>query len=391
MKKIICGLLILVSIFFNLSFAATFNNINYEIPKNHYISTNDGNLLQLTSNDISSDDNIVININPSDSYLGYVELTDNVLNQYKADMQESFVDGVKDLPNSTIANSWGVSEFEYSSEIIAYKNSMRMLSCEPVEITKNKAQAVKYIIYSEIFNYPLVQTGYCVPNGNNYYYITFTGDYTDSEINSFLNSIYINDFIEKSDFWENIKKAVVVSLILVIGQAIKETYKKIKAPKQKTVIPLDDYIYDPSLSDIENQKKKFSEMNIITLDDLIKNKKDEYTEETYALALEQYKLRFEELPKTSRVDELKLEISQLDEALLNLNNMLSQAKKDLGNLTIEDAENMYRQKLISEAQKNEMINSIEVLQTTIDLTPKNIAETQKLKSELEQELKKILN
>jgi hypothetical protein len=164
---------------------------------------------------------------------------------------------------------------------------------------------------------------------------------------------------------------------------------KTERVKKENKEPIDDYIYDPSLSDIENQKNRFSQMDIITLDDLIKNKKEEYTEETYAIALEQYKLRSEELPKTSRVDELKLEISQLDEALLNLTKMLSQAKKDLGNLTIEDAENMYRQKLISEAQKNEMINSIEVLQTTIDLTPKNIAETQKLKSELEQELNKI--
>lgn len=164
---------------------------------------------------------------------------------------------------------------------------------------------------------------------------------------------------------------------------------KTKRVKRKNKEPIDDYIYDPSLSDIENQKKRFAEMDIIALDYLIKNKKEEYTEETYAIAIEQYKLRSEELPKTSKEDELKLKISQLDETLSNLTQMLSQAKKDLGNLTIQDVENMYRQKLISETQKNEMINSIEALQMTINLTPKNIAETQKLKSDLEQELNKI--
>lgn len=386
-------LLITLIIFCSISFADVFENITYQMPQNHYNggirNLNGHHMLQLYSNDISSSDNIVIQITPSDKNLGYMSFSDAELKKHKSLLEDTFVNSVKNASNSDMAKLLGVSALEFSSEITAYKNSIRMLSCERVEITKHNAPAIKYIIYSEFLNIPFVQTGYCFPNGKNYYYITFTGDYTNNEMNSFLSSISITDFVEKSDLWGNIKKAVVVSLIFVMFQTIKEKYKKIQESKKKTEIPPDDYIYDPSLSDIKNQKNRFSQMDISTLEDLIKNKKDEYTEETYAIALEQYKLRSEEVPKTSREDELKLKISQLDEALANLTQMLSQAKKDLGNLTIEDAENMYRQNLISEAQKNEMINSIEALQMTINLTPNSIAETQKLKAELEQELSKI--
>ena len=67
--------------------------------------------------------------------------------------------------------------------------------------------------------------------------------------------------------------------------------------------PIDDYIYDPSLSDIENQKKRFAEMDIEALDYLIKNSKDVYTDETYNLALEYYNLRSSGLNQVSSVRE----------------------------------------------------------------------------------------
>lgn len=70
---------------------------------------------------------------------------------------------------------------------------------------------------------------------------------------------------------------------------------KTERAKGKNKEPIDDYIYDPTLSDIENQKKKFSEMNIKALDYLIKNSKNVYTDETYNLALEYYNLRSAEL------------------------------------------------------------------------------------------------
>ena len=99
----------------------------------------------------------------------------------------------------------------------------------------------------------------------------------------------------ETNLWENVKLAIVVSLMLGVWQIIKENYKKRQEIKEKNALPKDDYIYDPSLSDIENQKKRFSQMNIFILDDLIKNKKDEYTEETYNIALDYYKLRTNEL------------------------------------------------------------------------------------------------
>lgn len=93
----------------------------------------------------------------------------------------------------------------------------------------------------------------------------------------------------------SIKLAVIVALTLGVWQIAKEHYKKMQEKKKKNAPPVDDYIYNPNLSDTENQKQRFAQMNIILLEDLIKNKKTEYTEETYNLALEQYKLRSDEL------------------------------------------------------------------------------------------------
>lgn len=73
---------------------------------------------------------------------------------------------------------------------------------------------------------------------------------------------------------------------------------KTERVKEENKEPIDDYIYDPSLSDIENQKKRFAEMDIEALDYLIKNSKNVYTDETYNLALEYYNLRSSELKQT---------------------------------------------------------------------------------------------
>lgn len=73
---------------------------------------------------------------------------------------------------------------------------------------------------------------------------------------------------------------------------------KTKRVKEENKEPIDGYIYDPSLSDIENQKKRFAEMDIEALDYLIKNSKNVYTDETYNLALEYYNLRSSELKQT---------------------------------------------------------------------------------------------
>lgn len=400
MKRLVTFLVALIFILSSYSFAETFKNITYEIPKNHYVASIQNineQALSLVSNDINSPNNIILQVTPSDKYIGYSDFSNSELKQYTTSLQKSFVDSVKNTPNSEIAKSWGLSEIEYSSEITAYKNSMKLLNCERVEITKNKAPAIKYIIYSEILTSPFIQTGYCIPNGNNYYYFTFSGNYTDKEINTFLNSIEIHNFVSKSDsFWDNslvqaFIKGFLIALVLGFGQAIGALFKK---KKQKS--PLENeveenpYIYNPNLSDPENLKAKFSQMNIETLKKLIDTQKDEYTEEAYNIALEQYKLRSadSQIPE-SKVQELQEQIKQLDNTLINLNKMLTQARKDLGNLTVDDAENMYRQNLISEQQKNEMINSIEVLQTAIEMTPQNILATEKIKAELEEELKKL--
>jgi hypothetical protein len=51
------------------------------------------------------------------------------------------------------------------------------------------------------------------------------------------------------------------------------------------------FFANPKLTDVENQRIFFSEMPLEELKDLIENKKEEYTEEAYNIALEQYKLR----------------------------------------------------------------------------------------------------
>lgn len=58
---------------------------------------------------------------------------------------------------------------------------------------------------------------------------------------------------------------------------------------------VDDYIYNPKLSDTENQIKRFSQMDILSLDYLIKNCKNVYTDETYEIALNCYESRSSEL------------------------------------------------------------------------------------------------
>lgn len=293
MKKIIILFVIFTLILSSFSFADTFRNITYKLPKNHYISTNTKDVLQLNSNDISSSNNIVININPAEDYLGYVEITNDTLIHYKTELKNSFVDSAKNLPNSTIANSWGISETEYSSEIIAYKNSLKMLNCEAVELNSIKAQAIKYLIYSEIFNYPLIQVGYCIPNGNNYYFITFTGDYTDDEINSFLNTLSITGFVTKNDnfFNNNIVQAFLKGALAAVFLGIISFISTLFNKKKKTISSKNSYIYDPSLTSTDNLKKQFEQMDISALDNLIKNQKEEYTDEAYNIALEQYKIR----------------------------------------------------------------------------------------------------
>lgn len=78
---------------------------------------------------------------------------------------------------------------------------------------------------------------------------------------------------------------------------------KTEKVKEKNKEPIDDYIYAPSLSNIENQKKRFAEMDIEALDYLIKNSKNVYTDETYNLALDYYNLRSTELNQSSLVQE----------------------------------------------------------------------------------------
>lgn len=148
---------------------------------------------------------------------------------------------------------------------------------------------------------------------------------------------------------------------------------------------------NPQLSDAENQKKYFLEMPLEELEDLIENKKEEYTEEAYNIALEQYKLRSINILEINEKDKIKKDIELLDSSIDSLNKMLNDAKRDLGNLTVDDIENMFRQKLISKQQKNDMINSIEILQTIINTTPHSIETTLKSKAELEEKLNNLQN
>ena len=149
------------------------------------------------------------------------------------------------------------------------------------------------------------------------------------------------------------------------------------------------YIYNPKLSSTDNLKEQFNNMNILMLKNLIDNKKDEYTEEAYQIALEQYNLRKSEASNIVEQEKLKADIVQYTECLEQLNHMLKQAKKDLGDLTTEEVENMYRLKLISTEQRNQMINSIEVLQTIVANTPESIKITQQTITELEKKLEEL--
>lgn len=153
----------------------------------------------------------------------------------------------------------------------------------------------------------------------------------------------------------------------------------------------DTFFINPKLTNAENQRIFFSEMPLEELKDLIENKKEEYTEEAYNIAFEQYKLRSTEISTTDEKGKIKKDIELLDSSIDSLNKMLNDAKRDLGNLTVDDIENMFRQKLISKQQKNDMINSIEILQTIINTTPHSIETTLKSKAELEEKINNLQN
>lgn len=83
------------------------------------------------------------------------------------------------------------------------------------------------------------------------------------------------------------------------------------------------------------------------------------------------------------------ELKEVEKLLQTLNETLDKAKRDLGDITVNDVIEQYNRGLISKQQAGECINSIQSLEKVISGTPEMIKNTEIMKAQILEELKKM--
>lgn len=312
MKKIS---LIIVFVLLNFSFAATtekFNNISFTLPNNHYKAgtyfVGEGEIYQIQKN--NSTDNIIVQKYPSPVDLGYMKLTekefsdmrDELINELAISLKEPF----QDTTVSQFSEAWGTSQQTTDLTLNIVQNNSNITDCRLIDIPSLNLQSIRFTIYTNYSNHSsLRQIQYWIPNGYNYYYFIFTGNYTQSEIDNFLSTVKIDGLIKnntpsiqiswKDAFVKGSVNAIVLGLVFFLISKFSKILKKIQPqitpPNEEVEIPFTE---NPNLSFEENLKEYYSKMDINSLKKIIDNQptsNDYNMEKIYDIALEQYHLR----------------------------------------------------------------------------------------------------